>query len=392
MSRLSCLNGRSCLFTVSVAVFLLAWSHSFLEGAPPKPTYEGFVTLLYDGRTTNELQFVGGVAPEQTESSLLVTDVQPQQEAWFVPEVAVGDFDLWVEVAAEETEYGSAGSAYSFSLTDDSGRMVQTWGIPAVNGTREKPTLIHISRRGDEVSFRDAPVKGAWSQPIKAVADNHCCRARLKFESGWGQKLHVLKITLGEPGVKSLFNQADLSGWEGYPGSATESWSVNEGLLNCNGVGKTWLRSAQQYGDFNLRFDYRLKAGGNSGLFIRVPADGNHHRENATLPPAGLEIQLLDDADEQYRTLKDYQYSASVYDIVGASPRVSRPAGTWNSFQIDAKADRLQVWHNGQKVVDADEEKFPLLALRLREGFLGLQNHASVISFRNLRIGSPLGN
>lgn len=387
----SLLRSTFLFFSVIVGICAtLTGSHA----APPAPPYEGFVTLLLDGRTTNALNFVEGVAPQQTEKSLLVTDVQPQPEAWISPSSALADFDLWVECASEETDYGVGGSSYSFTLVDDSQKSppyLRTWGIPALNGTPEKPALIHISRRGRQLSFKSATVGGLWSHPITFALDNdQLCRARLKFDPSFGHKLHIYKITLGEPYAKSLFNGKDLTGWEGYPGSSSESWSVEQGELRCNGIGKTWLRSAEQYGDFNFQFDYKLNAGGNSGLFIRVPADGNHHRENASLPPAGLEIQLLDDAADQYKSLKDYQYSASVYDIVGASPRISRPAGQWNTFQIDAKADRLRVWHNGILVVDADETKFPLLALRLRSGFLGLQNHASVISFRNVRLSPSL--
>ncbi|MCB1093283.1 MAG: DUF1080 domain-containing protein, partial [Verrucomicrobiae bacterium] len=354
------------------------------EKASPPP-YGGFVTQLFDGHAVKGMQFTEGVAPVQSEGTLLVTDVQPQQEAWMSIDRAVADFDLWVECYSEKTEYGNGGSAYSFSLYNDTKnaeRRWRTWGIPAISGTAERPAIIHISRRGQQVVFRSAVIGEKWRQDFSTTSTHaQEDRMKIKFDQPWGSRFHIRKITLGEPGFKSLFNGSDLTGWEGYPNPAEESWSVSEGKLHCNGVGRVWLRSKEEYGYFNLSFDYKLNAGGNSGLFIRVPADGNHHRENDTLPPAGLEIQLLDDADEKYQgKLKDYQYCASVYDIVGASPRVARPAGEWNTFQIDAHADRLQVWHNGIKVVDADESQHPLLALRLRKGFLGLQNHASVIS------------
>ena len=46
----------------------------------------------------------------------------------------------------------------------------------------------------------------------------------------------------------------------------------------------------EQHGDFNLRLEYKLKAGGNSGVYIRVPENGDHHGDGA-----GIEIQVLDD-------------------------------------------------------------------------------------------------
>ena len=65
-----------------------------------------------------------------------------------------------------------------------------------------------------------------------------------------------------------------------------------------------------------------------------------------------------------YAGLKDYQYSASLYDIAGASPRVSKPAGEWNSLEIQCVGLHVTVVHNGVRVVDASPERFPLLALR----------------------------
>src|SRR5205814_9161410 len=141
---------------------------------------------------------------------------------------------------------------------------------------------------------------------------------------------------------------------------------------------------------FNLRLEYQVSAGGNSGVYVRVPADGNHHRENDQSPPAGFEVQILHDVSPQYQDLKDYQYSASVYDIAGAARRVSKPAGGWNTLEINARGRRIAVTQNGVVVVDLDEERFPLIKLRQLKGFLGLQNHSTLVKFRNLRIGAPL--
>lgn len=367
-----------------------------LHGADGAAVYDGYVTLPYDGKGLNGVRIEGDAAPQQVEPTFPFSGASSRSDAWLSFDRALSDFDLWVEHYSEGADSGTGRMTYGFRLSEDSripyGRM-RTWNIPTIAGTAASPALLHISRRGNDIVFRSAPVGGEWKRELSDVCDGQLeNRAAIRLNASRGESLRIRKITMGEAGFKSLFNGKDLSGWTGTPGEASESWSAEQGELRCNGIGKTWLRSAQHYGDFNLSFDYKLNAGGNSGLFIRVPPDGNHHRENSESAPAGLEIQLLDDAAEQYKSLKPYQYSASVYDIVGASPLVSRPAGEWNAFQIDANGDRLQIWHNGEKVVDADERKHPLLALRMREGFLGLQNHSSVISFRNIRIGRSLGN
>ncbi len=188
----------------------------------------------------------------------------------------------------------------------------------------------------------------------------------------------------------SLFNGKDLSGWQGAGEPAEKCWQVRDGLLECSGAPGPWIRSQEEFGDFNLRFDYQVSANGNSGVYVRVPANGNHHRENEEAPPAGFEVQILDDAAPIHKDLKDYQYSASVYDIAGATRRVSKPPGHWNTLEINACGQRISVTHNGVVVVDLDEQKFPLIKLRQTKGFLGLQNHNTRVTFRNLRVGPPL--
>jgi 3-keto-disaccharide hydrolase len=186
-----------------------------------------------------------------------------------------------------------------------------------------------------------------------------------------------------------LFNGRDLSGWDPVGKGAIADWSVENGCLVCKGIGHTWLRTARQYADFHLWLEYQVSPGANSGVYVRVGADGNHHRENTSAPPAGFEVQILDDRSSRYSQLKDYQFSASLYDIAGAAPRVSKAAGQWNSLEIECVGEHVTIRHNGKRVVDATPERYPLLTLRQKRGYLGLQSHNGVVLFRNLRISPP---
>jgi hypothetical protein len=150
----------------------------------------------------------------------------------------------------------------------------------------------------------------------------------------------------------------------------------------CTGRKGPWLRSCEQFNDFDLRLEYKLRPGGNSGVYIRVPADGNHHGAGA-----GIEVQILDDAAERYKGLKPYQYTGSLYAIVAANPRVARPAGRWNTLEINCRGMSYRVTHNGIDVIAADENAAAELQQRLVKGFLGLQNHSEEVWFRNVRIG-----
>jgi hypothetical protein len=209
----------------------------------------------------------------------------------------------------------------------------------------------------------------------------------LEFRSGSGEdaRLVLREIRVVEPHHRSLFNGVDLSGWETAGKGAEDCWEVRDGILLCTGKRGTWLRSVEQFDDFNLRMEYKLRPGGNSGVYIRVPASGNHHGEGS-----GIEVQILDDGADRYRNLKPYQYCGSLYAIVPADPRVSRPAGHWNTLEIDCRQMAYRVVHNGVEIINATAEQVPELATRRTDGYLGLQNHSEEVDFRHLRIGPSM--
>ena len=61
-------------------------------------------------------------------------------------------------------------------------------------------------------------------------------------------------------------------------------------------------------------------------------------------------------------------------------------AGTWNAYEITCKGDSIVVVFNGEKVIDADASKDPVLAKRPKKGYIGLQNHSSPVEFKNVLI------
>src|SRR5204863_509284 len=81
---------------------------------------------------------------------------------------------------------------------------------------------------------------------------------------------------------------------------------------------------------------------GNSGVYIRVPEDGKHHGEGA-----GIEVQVLDDSAERYRQIKPWQYTGSLYAIAPATIHVGKPAGEWNTLEINCRGKAYHVFHNG---------------------------------------------
>ena len=204
----------------------------------------------------------------------------------------------------------------------------------------------------------------------------------LQVEVPGGGQFEFRDLFVTELTHRSLFNGRELAGWEGAGQDAAACWKVEDGTIVCTGQKGPWLRSQEKFGDFNLRLDYKVRPGGNSGVYARVPADGNHHGSGA-----GVEIQILDDAAERYKDLQPYQFGGSVYAIAPSLKKVGRLAGEWNSLEINCRGTSYVVTHNGVTIVHACEEAFPELKERLREGFLGLQNHSEEVWFRNLRVG-----
>ncbi len=183
-----------------------------------------------------------------------------------------------------------------------------------------------------------------------------------------------------------LFNGKDLGGWEvreSRPGDK-DKWTV-QGDLVVTKPGSGWIGTKKMYGDFTLKLDWRIFAGGNSGVFLRVPDVKSKESPSAL----GFEIQILDNNAPQYKgKLKPYQYCGGLYHFQGSAKDVFKGAGEWNSYEITCKGDQITVVFNGAKVIDADVSKDAVSAKRPKRGFIGLQNHGSGVEFKNVVIKS----
>jgi hypothetical protein len=188
-------------------------------------------------------------------------------------------------------------------------------------------------------------------------------------------------------GFVPLFNGKDLSGWKRYD-VKNDVWGVEAGKIICSGKnGGGWLGTDRDYADFELRLEYRLAPGGNSGVYLRAPQKGWISR-------VGMEIQVLDDFHPRYANLDFYQYTGSIYHVVAPTQRAGKKAGEWNRLTIRAEGRQVVVILNGKKIVDADLDrcrKDPKVAqehpgLARTTGRIGLQSHTDRVEYRNLRI------
>src|SRR5580698_427988 len=145
---------------------------------------------------------------------------------------------------------------------------------------------------------------------------------------------------------KPLFNGKDLSGCHPEGGAGT-AWHVEDGMLYCSGGGGGWLSTDKEYANFELELEFRLPEGGNSGVFLRAPQEGDGAY-------AGMEIQVLDDEAKEYATIQPWQHCGSIYGVVASKPGALKKAGEWQKYQIVCNGRKVKVTLNDMVIVDAN--------------------------------------
>ncbi len=181
-----------------------------------------------------------------------------------------------------------------------------------------------------------------------------------------------------------------MEGWVVQDGKL-DAWTGSQHQVSCISAGGGWLRTEKQYSDFNFKVEYRLLEGGNTGIGVRCPPEGN-----PTF--TGLEIQLLDDSSEKYKDLRASQYTGSVYYQVAPSEKANiNQDGEWNVCEIRCAGDELTIKINDQVVnhvkltaltdaQEVSEKTRTALAHRPPLGHIALQSHTTQIDFRNAMV------
>ena len=183
-----------------------------------------------------------------------------------------------------------------------------------------------------------------------------------------------------EEGFVPLFNGQDLTGWQGG------DYVVEDGVLVCPADRGGTIFTDRDYAGFVFRFEFRLGPGGNNGVGIRAPLEGDPAY-------AGMEIQILDDTAPEYATLQPSQYHGSIYGVVPCKRGFQKPVGEWNEEEIMADGRHIRVTLNGEVIVDANLDDVTDQAvlnehpgLQRESGRIGFMGHGSRVEFRNLRL------
>jgi hypothetical protein len=187
-----------------------------------------------------------------------------------------------------------------------------------------------------------------------------------------------------DDGYESVFNGKDFSGWEG----PTDEYAIENGAMYTQpGKGGT-IYTTEEYGNFKARLEFRLPPGGNNGLAIRYPGEGNPAYHGMT------ELQVLDTHHPRYGGgLDPRQAHGSAYGMAAAETGYLRPTGEWNFQEVTVDGSRIVVELNGTVILDTDlseiteymaDSEHP--GKELASGHFGFAGHSDPVRFRNIRI------
>lgn len=206
-------------------------------------------------------------------------------------------------------------------------------------------------------------------------------------------------------GFVDLFNGKDLSGWRGgntfdpaklaamtpearathvekWTASMKQHWRVADGELVNDGDGD-YATTERDYGDFELRLEYKTVAGADSGIYLRG------------CPQVQIwDINQPDNPKNPHRNPN--KGSGGLFNNTpqtpGRDPLVvaDKPFGEWNQFRIVMVDTRVTIWLNEKLVVDhAVMENYFDMDRKLpvpKTGPIQLQTHGGEIRWRKIFI------
>ncbi|MEO2071298.1 MAG: DUF1080 domain-containing protein [Zunongwangia sp.] len=288
------------------------------------------------------------------------------------------------------------------------GDTIKTWinGVPASFLIDDKTASGFIALQVHSIAKDDKPGKTIMWKDIRIQTDSL---------EHYSQKMQIAPVTTKntlttseeKDGWKMLWDGKTTEGWRGarledFP---QQGWEIKNGILTVLASGGAEsaaggdIVTEKLYGDFELKADFKITEGANSGIKYYVDTDINKGPGSSI----GLEYQILDDDKHPDAKLGNHEGSrtvASLYDLIKADPdKPIHPVGAWNTARIISKNNHVEHWLNGTKVLEYERgsEDFRKLVSEskyakwdrfgeLEEGRILLQDHGNRVSFKNIKI------
>jgi hypothetical protein len=190
-----------------------------------------------------------------------------------------------------------------------------------------------------------------------------------------------------------------IKGWHTYGKTTVGSgWRKEKGVIHLDPKLKNNdggdLVTDKEYGNFNLKLEWKVAPKSNSGILMYVHEDPKYKETYAT----GLEMQVIDnDGHPDGKIIK--HRAGDLYDLIKSSSEPVKPVGQWNKGEVNVNNGQLDFTMNGVKTVSTtlwDENWSKLVAgskFAGWEGFgtyktgkIALQDHGDEVWFRNITI------
>ena len=207
-------------------------------------------------------------------------------------------------------------------------------------------------------------------------------------------------ITEQTAGWKLLFDGKTTKGWRGFKktGFPAAGWSIDAGRLKHAASGGSPTKDSgdiitvDTYNDFDLRFEWTVAPGANSGIKYLVTEERDG--------PIAHEYQIIDDAKHPDALIGPHRTTAALYDAIPApASKNLKPAGQKNEGRILVQGNHVEHWLNGAKVLEYELGSAALRAAKAKskfkdvagwgekiKGHILLQDHGDEVWYQNIRI------
>lgn len=312
--------------------------------------------------------------------------------------------DLEDNTAAKKAFKQNEWNTYRIEAIGDT---LKTWvnGVAAAHLVDDKTASGFIGLQVHSIGKKKAGSKISWRN-IRIISENARKYAR---ESAIPviAKRNVLTEKEKNSGWKMLWDGKTRKEWRGaklneFP---NKGWRIRNGILSVLASGGAEsaaggdIVTKELFGDFELKVDFKLTAGANSGIKYYVDTKINKGAGSSI----GLEYQILDDKlhpDAKRGSHEGSRSVCSLYDLIQAD--VTKPIkaiGEWNTAYIKSIDNHVEHWLNGVKVLEYERKSKNFLKLvteskykkwkgfgMLDKGQILLQDHGDLVSFRNIKV------
>ncbi len=204
------------------------------------------------------------------------------------------------------------------------------------------------------------------------------------------QGVNTLSPEESNAGWKLLFDGTTTAGWKNFKADTIQKgWKVVDGTLKCVDPHNAQdIVTTAKYDWFELKLDYNLDKGQNSGVMFHVADDGDATWQS------GPEVQLYDDEG-----VEGAEKSGWLYQLYKSKVDASKPAGQWNTLRMVISPEGCLTEINGTPYYEyklwsddwntrVAKSKFSSYANfgKLKTGTIGIQGDHGVVAFRNIKV------